>query len=93
MIRRSLTNKDKKVVDQFIEWAIKKYEDSEVAKHKPSRAVVCDHLGTILDHYEKGVVKLHMKACIRMMLEEFKHSAELKDTNKVSTPAADHLLK
>jgi len=27
------------------------------------------------------------------MLEEFKHSAELKDTNKVSTPAAYHLFE
>jgi len=27
------------------------------------------------------------------MSEEFKHSAELKDTNKVSTPAADHLFE
>jgi len=36
---------------------------------------------------------LYMKEYIRKMLEVFKYSAELKDTNKVSTPAADHLFE
>ena len=39
------------------------------------------------------MAKLHMKEHIRKMSEEFKHSAELKDANKVSTPAACHLFE
>jgi len=46
-----------------------------------------------LDYSEKGVVKLYMKEYIRKMLEEFKYSTELKDTNKISTPVADHLFE
>jgi len=30
-----ISHKDKKVVDQFIEWAFKKYEDSEITKLNP----------------------------------------------------------
>jgi len=88
-----ISHKDKKVVDQFIESAIKKHEDSEITKLKPSRGMVHDYLGITLDYSEKGVVKLYMKEHTRKMLEEFKHSAELKDTNKVSTPAADLLFE
>jgi len=55
--------------------------------------MVHDYLGITLDYSEKGVVKLYMKECIRKMLEEFKYSTELKETNRVSTPAADHLFE
>jgi len=34
-----------------------------------------------------------MKEHTRKMLEQFKHSTELKEINKVSTPAADHLFE
>ena len=55
--------------------------------------MVHDYIGMTLDHSETGVVKLHMKEHIRKMLEEFKHSTELKEINKVSNPAADHLFQ
>jgi len=48
-----ISHKDKKVVDQFIQWAIKKHEDSEITKLKPSRGMVHDHLGITLDYSEK----------------------------------------
>jgi len=81
-------------VDQFIESAVKKYKDSEITKLKPSRGIVHDYVGITLDYSEKGVVKMYMKEYTRKMLEEFKYSAELKDTNKVSTaPAADHMFE
>jgi len=56
-----ISQKDKNVVDQFIDWAIKKHEDSEITKLKPSRGMVHDYLGTTLDYSATGVVKLYMK--------------------------------
>ena len=54
-----ISHKDKKVVDQFIEWAKKKYEDSHITKLKASRGKVHDYLGITLDYSKTGVVKLY----------------------------------
>jgi len=67
---------NKEVVDQ--EWAVKKYEDSDITKLKPSRGKVHDYVGIPLDYSEKGVVKLYMKDHIRKMLVEFKYASEVK---------------
>ena len=88
-----ISHKDKKVVDQFVELATNKHEDSEITKLKPSKGVVRDYLGMTLECSETGVVKLYMKEHIRKMLEESKHSTELKEIKEASTPAADHLFE
>ena len=87
-----ISHKDSKVMNQFVEWATKKYEDSEITKLKPSRGKVHDYLGMTLDYTQKGVVKMYMKDYILKMLDQFKYKNELKEVKKVSTPAADHLF-
>jgi len=57
-----ISHKDKKTVDQFIEWAINKYEDSEITKLKPSRGVVHDYLGVALDYSERSGKMVHERA-------------------------------
>jgi hypothetical protein len=88
-----ISHKDKKVVDQFIQWATHKYEDAEITKLKPSRGKVHDYLGITLDFAEKGVVKLYMKDYVKAMIADFKYQDELKGVKKVSTPAAEHLYE
>jgi len=88
-----ISHKDKKIVDQFTEWVTNKYEDSEITKPKSLTGMVHDYLGITLDYSERGVGKLYMNEQIKKMLEEFKYSTELKEINKVSTPAADHLFE
>ena len=83
---------NKKVVDEFIEWARAKYEDAEITKLKPSRGKVHDYLGITLDYSVPGKVKIYMKEYIGKMLEEFPYKEELMLLKKVSTPAAEHLF-
>jgi len=73
----AISCKDKKAVDQFIERAINKHEDNEIAKLKPSRGMVNDHLGITSDCSETGVTKLCMKERIRKMLERKSPSIQL----------------
>jgi hypothetical protein len=88
-----ISHKETKIVDQFVEWATKKYEDGEITKLKPSRGKIHDYLGMTLDYTTAGVVKLYMKDYIKKMISEFKYPEELKEIKKVSTPAAEHLFE
>jgi len=83
---------DPKVVDKFINWAKKKYEDTEITKLKPSRGKVHDYLGMILDYSVPGKVKISMKDYIDSMLKEFPHMDEVNQLKEVKTPAAEHLF-
>lgn len=82
-----------KAVDDFIQWAIDKYEDKEITKLKPSRGKVHDYLGITLDYSTPGVVRIYMKDYVAKMLEEFPNIDEVDALKHVSTPAADHLFQ
>ena len=84
---------DAVIVDDFIEWAKKKYEDPGITKLTPSRGKVHDYLGITLDYTEPGKVKLHMKDYIAKMIEEFPYMEEARKQKSVKTPAAEHLFK
>lgn len=87
-----ISHVDTPVVDDFIEWARNKYEDSNITKLKPSRGKVHDYLGVTLDYSTKGKVKIYMKDYIEKMLQEFPYLDQVDQLKKVSTPAAEHLF-
>ena len=81
---------DSKVVDGFIEWCCKIYED--VTKIKPSRGKKHDYLAMMLDYSEKGKVKICMCDYINEMIEEFPMKKELGATGSLF-PASAWLFK
>jgi len=87
-----ISHVDTKVMDDFIEWARDKYEDSTITKLKPSRGKIHDYLGITLDYSIPGKVKISMKDYVEKMLEEFPYMEEVDKLKKVATPAAEHLF-
>ena len=85
-----VSHKDKKVVDDFIQWIRDCYED--VTKVKPSRGKVHDYLAMTLDYTTRGVVKISMKDYIESIVKDFPYQQEL-GAGKAKTPAAEHLFK
>ncbi len=83
---------EEKVLDEFIEWVRKKYEDPGITKLKPSRGKVHDYLGIILDYSEDGKVKIDMRNYVKGMLEDFPYMDQVDKLKRVSTPAAEHLF-
>ena len=87
-----ISHVEKAVVDNFIEWARHKYEDSKITKLKPSRGKVHDYLGITLDYTTKGKVRIYMKQYIEKMLQEFPYMDQVSGIKKVATPAAEYLF-
>jgi hypothetical protein len=81
-----------KVVDDFVAWIKKMYDDPKIKKIEPFRGKVHDYLGMTLDFTIPGKVKLMMKDYIIKMLEEFPYLEQVKSLKNVTTPAAEHLF-
>ena len=71
-----------KVVDNFIAWAKKTYD--QFKQMKPSVGKIHDYLGVTLDFTEKDKLKMYMFKYIDGILEDFKGKAELNDKTKKS---------
>jgi hypothetical protein len=84
---------DPKVVDKFLEWIKKLYEDPTIRKNVRSRGKIHNYLGMTLDYSIPGKVKLLMKDSIIKMLEDFPYKDQLHLIKPVSTPAAEHLFE
>jgi hypothetical protein len=82
------------VVEEFVDWVKKKYEDPEIKKISPSRGKVHNYLGMTLDYSLPGKVKLlmKMKDYILKMLLEFPYQDQVKALKAVQTPAAEYLF-
>ena len=55
-----ISHEDPRVVDAFIEWCRQHYEDKEITAMKPSRGLVHDYLGVIMDYSVPGKLKVSM---------------------------------
>ena len=64
-------------------------EDKEIDIVKATRGKVHGCLGMTLNFQKKGAVKIKMLDCLKSMADNF--TGKLKE--KVTTPAAEHLLK
>ena len=85
------SHKDKKVIDDFVQWIRDKYED--VTPVKPSQGKKHDYLAMMLD-YEKvpGAVVIDMSNYVKSIVKDFKFQEEL-GKEKPKTPAAGHLFE
>ena len=87
-----ISHEDPRVVDAFIEWCRQHYEDKEITAMKPSRGLVHDYLGVIMDYSVPGKLKVSMKDYVWRMVEDFPYLGQVESLPKASTPAAAHLF-
>ena len=86
-----VSHKDKKVVDEFHQWADFMYGDPKIGAVTATRGPIHDYLGMTLDFSIKNQVKIQMEKYVESMINEFPE--ELKNTDTVMSPSTSDLFQ
>ena len=80
---------DEKVLDEFVLFLRKIYDDEEIGKIKVNKGPNNEFMGMILEYSNKGKLVVDMKDYVKRMIDDFNY--EIKKPAK--SPAAEHLFK